>query len=121
MRYLCNPFPLFTPLIICYVFTLCNSTFQLTNWYSDRQNVELNCFNVLQVNIELIILKNCEEFLYSDRYQYHVAAFSLVIVHDFLDHVDGIVAKAHRQMFGQIDDPLLGGFMDAFCDKVITL
>ena len=66
-------------------------------------------------------LKICEEFLYSDRYQYHVAAFSLVIVHDFLDHVDGIVAKAHRQMFGQIDDPLLGGFMDAFCDKVITL
>nr|XP_022286511.1 uncharacterized protein LOC111099500 [Crassostrea virginica] len=55
------------------------------------------------------------------KYQYHVAAFSLVIIHDFLDHVDGIVAKAHRQMFGQIDDPLLGGFMDAFCDKIVNV
>lgn len=52
------------------------------------------------------------------RYQFHTTAFLLVILHDFLDHVDGIVAKAHRQMFGQVDDPLLGGFMDAFCDKV---
>lgn len=54
------------------------------------------------------------------RYQYHTTAFLLVALHDFLDHVDGIVAKAHRQMFGQVDDPLLGGFMDAFCDKVLN-
>lgn len=55
------------------------------------------------------------------RYQYHTTAFLLVILHDFLDHVDGIVAKAHRQMFGLVDDPLLGGFMDAFCDKVTRI
>lgn len=55
------------------------------------------------------------------RYQYQTTAFLLVILHDFLDHVDGIVAKAHRQMFGQVDDPLLGGFMDAFCDKVTRI
>jgi phosphatidylglycerophosphate synthase len=54
------------------------------------------------------------------RYQYHTTAFLLVVLHDFLDHVDGIVAKAHRKMFGQVDDPLLGGFMDAFCDKVFN-
>lgn len=45
-------------------------------------------------------------------------AFSLVILHDFLDHLDGIVAKAQKQIYGSVDDPLLGGFMDAFCDKV---
>ena len=47
-------------------------------------------------------------------------AFTCVLVHDFLDHVDGIVAKVQRSLFGAIDDPLLGGFMDAFCDKVRT-
>lgn len=55
------------------------------------------------------------------KYQFHTTAFLLVILHDFLDHVDGIVAKAHRQMFGQVDDPLLGGFMDAFCDKIVNV
>lgn len=52
------------------------------------------------------------------RYQYFGVAFILVFVHDFLDHVDGIVAKQHKKTYGQVDDPLLGGFMDAFCDKV---
>ena len=92
------------------------------NFFRPITLVRAPTFLVIYIlNIEIIILKNCVKFLYSDRYQYHVTAFSLVIVHDFLDHVDGIVAKAHRQMFGQIDDPLLGGFMDAFCDKVINL
>lgn len=47
-----------------------------------------------------------------------MAGFLCVLFHDFLDHLDGIVAKVHKSIFGQIDDPLLGGFMDAFCDKV---
>lgn len=55
------------------------------------------------------------------KYQYSVIGFLLVVVHDFLDHVDGIVAKQHRKMFGQVDDPLLGGFMDAFCDKIVNV
>ncbi|XP_061188634.1 uncharacterized protein LOC133196791 [Saccostrea echinata] len=55
------------------------------------------------------------------KYQCHMTAFLLVVLHDFLDHVDGIVAKAHREMFGQVDDPLLGGFMDAFCDKIVNV
>ena len=42
----------------------------------------------------------------------------LVILNDILDHVDGIVAKVHREQYGQIDDPLFGPFIDAFCDKV---
>ena len=41
-----------------------------------------------------------------------------MILNDCLDHLDGIVAKAHRKKYGNIDDPLLGGFLDAFCDKV---
>lgn len=47
--------------------------------------------------------------------------FLLVILYDFLDYVDGIVVKVYWQMFGQVDDLLLGGFMDVFCDKVINI
>ena len=28
------------------------------------------------------------------------------------------MAKVQRRLYGPVDDPLLGGFMDAFCDKV---
>lgn len=45
-------------------------------------------------------------------------AFLCVLFHDYLDHVDGIVAKAQRTM-GHSDDPLLGSFLDAFCDKIV--
>jgi phosphatidylglycerophosphate synthase len=46
----------------------------------------------------------------------------LVLFHDFLDHVDGIVAKVQKRIYGDgIDDPLLGGFMDAFCDKIVNI
>jgi phosphatidylglycerophosphate synthase len=46
----------------------------------------------------------------------------LVLFHDFLDHVDGIVAKVQKRLYGEnIDDPLLGGFMDAFCDKIVNV
>lgn len=47
--------------------------------------------------------------------------FLLVILYDFLDYVDGIVVKVYCQMFGQVDDLLLGGFMDVFCDKVFNI
>ena len=56
------------------------------------------------------------------RYDYPVIACLLVLFHDFLDHVDGIVAKVQKRLYGEnIDDPLLGGFMDAFCDKIVTI
>ena len=42
----------------------------------------------------------------------------MIVAHDYLDHVDGIVARDHRKKYGNLDDPLLGGFLDAFCDKV---
>ncbi|XP_071173170.1 uncharacterized protein [Mytilus edulis] len=53
--------------------------------------------------------------------QYYWTAFLLVLFHDFLDHLDGIVAKAQKQIYGPVDDPLLGGFMDAFCDKIVNV
>ncbi|XP_052061941.1 uncharacterized protein LOC127702005 [Mytilus californianus] len=53
--------------------------------------------------------------------QYYWTAFFLVVFHDFLDHLDGIVAKAQKQIYGSVDDPLLGGFMDAFCDKLVNV
>ncbi|CAF1589224.1 unnamed protein product [Adineta ricciae] len=53
---------------------------------------------------------------------YPILACSLILFHDFLDHIDGIVAKVHKRIYGDnIDDPLLGGFMDAFCDKVVNV
>ena len=52
------------------------------------------------------------------RYELYWLGCLLVLLHDFLDHLDGIVAKVQRRVLGNVDDPLLGGFMDAFCDKV---
>lgn len=45
----------------------------------------------------------------------------LVVLHDFLDHLDGIVAKVHLKSYPNVDDPLLGGFLDAFCDKIVNV
>ena len=47
-----------------------------------------------------------------------MAACLLVVINDILDHVDGIVAKVHKEQYGQTDDPVFGAFIDAFCDKV---
>ncbi|CAF4305057.1 unnamed protein product, partial [Adineta steineri] len=56
------------------------------------------------------------------KYDYPITACLLVLFHDFLDHVDGIVAKVQKRIYGDnIDDPLLGGFMDAFCDKIVNV
>ena len=44
-----------------------------------------------------------------------------VVYHDFLDHLDGIVAKVHKVKYPGIDDPMLGGFLDAFCDKIVNV
>lgn len=44
-----------------------------------------------------------------------------VVFHDFLDHLDGIVAKVHRVQYPGVDCPLLGGFLDAFCDKIVNI
>jgi phosphatidylglycerophosphate synthase len=44
-----------------------------------------------------------------------------VVFHDFLDHLDGIVAKVQRVTYPKHDDPLLGGFLDAFCDKIVNV
>ena len=48
-------------------------------------------------------------------------AFLCVVYHDFLDHLDGIVAKVQRVTYPNHDDPLLGGFLDAFCDKIVNV
>ena len=48
-------------------------------------------------------------------------AFLCVVFHDFLDHLDGIVAKVHKTKYPGVDDPLLGGFLDAFCDKIVNV
>jgi phosphatidylglycerophosphate synthase len=50
-----------------------------------------------------------------------MTAFWCIIFHDFLDHLDGIVAKVQRVTYPNHDDPLLGGFLDAFCDKIVNV
>ena len=52
------------------------------------------------------------------RYNWNMSACVLVVFHDFLDHLDGIVAKVQRKVYGPVDDPVLGGYLDAVCDKV---
>lgn len=55
------------------------------------------------------------------KYEFNRVAFGCVVLHDFLDHLDGIVAKVHRDVYPNQDDPLLGGFLDAFCDKIVNV
>jgi phosphatidylglycerophosphate synthase len=55
------------------------------------------------------------------RYDYNLMAFACVIFHDFLDHLDGIVATVQRVTYPNHDDSLLGGFLDAFCDKIVNV
>lgn len=55
------------------------------------------------------------------KYDYNFSAFMCVVFHDFLDHLDGIVAKVHRVEYPGVDCPLLGGFLDAFCDKIVNV
>jgi len=51
---------------------------------------------------------------------YYTIAFLLVALHDYMDHLDGIVATVQRNM-GYKDDPKLGSFLDAFCDKMVNI
>ena len=44
-----------------------------------------------------------------------------MVLHDFLDHLDGIVAKVHKVKYPDEDDTLLGGFLDAQCDKIVNI
>ena len=56
------------------------------------------------------------------KYEFSIIGCLLVVLHDFLDHVDGIVAKVHKRLYGEnIDDPVFGGFLDAFCDKIVNV
>jgi len=49
-----------------------------------------------------------------------VSAAFLIIFHDFLDHVDGVVAKVQRaDGRASLDCGRWGGFVDAQCDKVV--
>lgn len=55
------------------------------------------------------------------RFDQCFLAALMVVLHDFLDHLDGIVAKVHKRTYPNADDPLLGGFLDAFCDKIVNV
>lgn len=75
----------------------------------------------------LFFLKNSNkqptliDFIFNKRYDYNFWACMCVVFHDFLDHLDGIVAKVQRVTYPNHDDPLLGGFLDAFCDKIVNV
>ncbi|CAF1273571.1 unnamed protein product [Adineta ricciae] len=81
------------------------------------------CFTVFNANVvtysrTLLIIP----IAWCLKCNYPTLACSLILFHDFLDHIDGIVAKVHKRIYGDnIDDPLLGGFMDAFCDKIVNV
>ena len=47
------------------------------------------------------------------------SAFCMMLFHEFMDIVNGIVAKVQQSQYGElVDDLLLGSFLDPFCDKV---
>ena len=75
------------------------------NLISTRRSLVQVSFGTLRVN----------------RYDYNWMAFWCVVFHDFLDHLDGIVAKVQRVTYPNHDDPILGGFLDAFCDKIVNV
>jgi phosphatidylglycerophosphate synthase len=54
---------------------------------------------------------------------YSACAALLILWHDLLDHVDGIVAKAQAVRYGPADDQaaLWGGFVDAMADKFVFI
>jgi len=47
-------------------------------------------------------------------------AFTLFVIAGALDFVDGLVATVHRKL-GFRDNPDLGAFLDAFCDKIFYI
>lgn len=54
------------------------------------------------------------------RFNYNGFGAFLILFHDFLDHVDGVVAKVQREDGrGEKDDAVYGAFIDAFCDKIV--
>ncbi|CAF0755947.1 unnamed protein product [Didymodactylos carnosus] len=55
------------------------------------------------------------------KYDHNIWACLLILLHDLLDHVDDIVAKTQTRIYGEIDDPLLNGFMHTFCDKIVSI
>ena len=76
-------------------------------------DILLPCRSLHTTVVQTIYFIFCEP-----RYDYTVSACLLVLLNDFMDHLDGIVAKAQRKVYGNVDSPLLGAFVDAFCDKV---
>lgn len=68
-----------------------------------------------------VFFKDSFHSFFNSRYDYNFLAFLCVVYHDFLDHLDGIVAKVQRNTYPNHDDPILGGFLDAFCDKIVNV
>ena len=53
-------------------------------------------------------------------YKINYVSFYLIFFHDFLDHLDGIVARIQTEMGTNLeDDKDYGAFIDAQCDKIV--
>eukprot|EP01135_Chromosphaera_perkinsii_P002451 Nk52_evm57s223 gene=Nk52_evmTU57s223 len=55
------------------------------------------------------------------KYSWCIMAFLTILLHDFLDHLDGIVAKCQSSTKKYKNNPILGCFLDAFCDKIVNV
>lgn len=54
------------------------------------------------------------------KYNYNYSCFYFIFLHDFLDHLDGIVARVQtKNGVNKNDDKDYGAFIDAQCDKVV--
>ncbi|XP_059173639.1 uncharacterized protein LOC131954125 [Physella acuta] len=83
----------------------------------DGHKVDVFTANIVSWSRTLLVIP----IAFTLKHEYYWCGFWCVILHDFLDHLDGIVAKVHKQKYGDLDDPIVGGFMDAFCDKIVNV
>ena len=61
-------------------------------------------------------------FPVSSRHHHTSLACFFVVLHGFLDHIDGIVARVQKRLYGEkYDELLLGNFLDGFCDKIVNV
>ena len=45
-----------------------------------------------------------------------------MVLHGFLDHIDGVVARVQKGVYGEKrDESLFGNFLDGFCDKIVNV
>jgi len=85
-----------------------------------RKFCGLDIFTANSVTYSRTVLGILTGFLI--KLDYSLLSFFMIIFHDFLDHLDGVVAHVQKlNGAGAGDDPVYGAFIDAQCDKIVFI